>query len=647
MRPVFALALLAAFFAPPQQEDWCDEMKKMDDDLNKIQGPLYLLRSLRQETQRACKALDDSRLDLADRHLLRLAQVSRPYNENHANRVVAIALALRGEVRAEGAARVLAVADDLKQGRTKEAQARIEDALATPYLATTYAAEFDRLREWLKKPPDPAAVEAELARWRSLKPPGVATGCATCGGAGESDCATCQAGTIAQPCRTCSGKGQGACSLCNGKGKLVHGGFGGELRLLIEKDFKAKIIHEGKTRIATYDAQRIFWNLRTCAGTGKVEIRTSTTPLDPNKAAGGAKTLALTCGQVYDQLKLYVFNGRARIFTSEKDKDVLTPEQAKRFFAEYEKCRDGFIPCASCEGRREGTCGPCGGKGKRVGACAECAGSGSTSCAACRTSGDSSWLAAKIPPARVPALGACLDAHVKALQGWQERRAKERARREQVRGQLAEAKKGLDPTAKLTPEFVNVTCGKCAGKGAACEECWGVGRREYFPGTPVHDRYAAAKKLEEQLALLSKASHGVSSAEIQLYIADNSVDKDFKMPGAAKDAPPPPPPAKGVGSGIGGKIADLPADLQEKIKKADLLHQDGKKAFEKASAAGDDNEKRKDEAVKAKNNFREAQALYAFVQEFLDESGIDTPRELVDKVSTNLQALKLARNMAF
>jgi len=250
----------------------------------------------------------------------------------------------------------------------------------------------------------------------------------------------------------------------------------------------------------------------------------------------------------------------------------------------------------------------------------------------------------------VPALGGCLDAHVKALQGWQERRAKERARREQVRGQLAEAKKGLDPTAKLTPEFVNVPCGKCAGKGAACEECWGVGRREYFPGTPVHDKYSAAKKLEEQFALLSKASHGVSSAEIQLYIADNSVDKDFKMPGPAKDAPEPPPSppkTKGVGSGIGGKIADLPADLQERVLKADLHHENGKKAFERASAAGDDNEKRKDEAVKAKNHFRDAQSLYAFVQEFLDESGIDTPRELVDKVSTNLQALKLARNMAF
>jgi hypothetical protein len=77
------------------------------------------------------------------------------------------------------------------------------------------------------------------------------------------------------------------------------------------------------------------------------------------------------------------------------------------------------------------------------------------------------------------------------------------------------------------------------------------------------------------------------------------------------------------------------------------MHEDGKKAYERAAGAGDDNEKRKDEAVKAKHLFRDAQALYAFVQEFLDEACIDTPRELVEKISTNLQALKLARALAF
>src|SRR5262245_41499240 len=123
MKALLAVALFALAAAPVQQEDWLDEMRKMDDVVNKVQGPTYLLRSLRQEMLRACKALDESRLDLADRHLLRLAHVSRPYNDAHAQRVVGIAHALRNEIRLEGVTRVQAVADLLKAGKTKEAEA--------------------------------------------------------------------------------------------------------------------------------------------------------------------------------------------------------------------------------------------------------------------------------------------------------------------------------------------------------------------------------------------------------------------------------------------------------------------------------------------------------------------------------------------
>lgn len=652
MKSILLLPLLALLVAPPQQEDWCEELKKMDDNVNQIQGPTYLLRSLRQEMQRAIQALEDSRLDLADRHLMRLAQVSRPYNENHANQVVAIALALRGEIRTEGTARVLSVAEDLKAGKSKDAEAKIDDAVNTPYLATTYRAEFERLREWLKKPPEPAVLDAELARWRGLMPPGAASTCATCKATGEVDCTACLGGTVAQACRNCTGSGQAACPLCAGKGRLSHGGFGGDLRLVIDKEFSGKIKHKGKWRVAIFHPQRIFWFLKPCSGAGRCDLRTSTTPLDPNKPAGDSGTYVLPCTEILDQIKNYVFTGKARIFTSDKDKDVLTVEQAKLFFTEYEKCRDGFIPCDACEGKLAGRCGPCGGKGMRLGACSTCAGSGSSACLACRASGDSSWLAAKLPANRVPALGSCLDAHIKALKDWQVQRAKERAKREQVRSRLGEARKGIDPTAKLTPDFVNVVCSKCEGKrdrSEKCEDCWGAGRREYFPGTPIYEKYAAVKKLEEQFVQLSKASHGVSADAIRLRIEDDSV-KDFKMPPVSKE-PEPAPPANprpgGVGSGIGGKIADLPEDLRERIAKADNQHQEGKKAFGAAVNAGDDNQKRKDEAVRAKNCFRQAQALYTFVQEFLDEAGIDTPRELLDKVSVNQQALKLARSMAF
>jgi len=646
MKALLVPALLAAILAPQEQEDWREEMKKMGEDVTKISGPTYLLRSLRQEMLRSTKALDESKLDLADRHFLRLAQVSRTYNPNHANQVVSIALALRGEIRFEGAALAAAVAEDLKQGRAKEAQARIDNAVATAHLATTYMAEVERLREWVKKPPEPAAVEAEIARWRAMMPPGSLSSCVPCKGTGEADCEACLSGTVAQTCRNCTGKGQASCAHCSGKGKIVHAGYGGDLRFLIEKSFKAYVVVNGKRRLADIHPQRMFWTLKPCKGTGKCEIRSSSTPLDPNKAAGQGGKFELTCAELFDQIKVNVFNGKAKMYTSDKDKDLLTPEQAKRFFAEYEKCSGGHLTCDACEGKQSGKCGPCGGVGMRLGACSTCNGAGSTPCPTCLTSGDSSWLAAKIPATRVPALGSCLDTHVKALQDWHEKRAKERARREQVRVRLAEARKGLDPTAKLTAEYVNVTCVKCSGKGGSCEECWGAGRREYYPGTPTHDKYAAAKKLEEQFVQLAKASYGVSTAEIQLRIEDSSID-EFKIPPAAPVEPPKPPKPAGVGSGIGGKIADLMPELQERIAKADAMHEQGKQAYERAAAAGEDNEKRKDEAVKAKNLFRDAQSLYAFVQEFLDEAGTDTPRELVDKVSTNLQALKMARNMAF
>src|SRR5262245_2053780 len=299
MKAALALSLLALLLTPAQQEDWGEELKKMSEDVNKVQGSLYLLRSLRQEMLRAIKALDESRLDLADRHLLRLAHVSRPYNAGHANQVVAIALALRGEVRAEGEARVAAIAEDLKQGRAKEAQAKIDDAIKTPYLATTYGAEFERLKEWLKKPPDPAAVEAEIARWRVLMPPGSVSACGPCKGTGESDCALCQSGTVAQTCRNCSGKGQGPCADCSGKGKLVHGGYAGDLRFVIEKEFKAYVVVNGKKRLATLNPQRIFWTVKPCSGTGKCDVTSSTTPLDPNKPAGQSGTFKLTCAEFF------------------------------------------------------------------------------------------------------------------------------------------------------------------------------------------------------------------------------------------------------------------------------------------------------------------------------------------------------------
>ncbi|HEU4339324.1 MAG TPA: hypothetical protein VFS19_04585 [Planctomycetota bacterium] len=645
MKLAFGFAIVALLIAPAQDENWLEELRKMDDQVNAVHGPLYVLRSLRQEMQRALKALDESRLDAVDRHLLRLAHVSRPYNENHANQIVALAIALRGETRSDGAALVAAVAEDLKQGRTKEAQARVDEALKAPFLATTHRAEIERLNAWVKKAPDSKALEAELARWTALMPPGYALACAACGSKGEADCTLCSTGLVMQSCRTCSGKGLGACALCAGKSKLSHGGFAGDIILRIDKLFRYKVA--GEKGIRRVDPQRIFWNLTPCGGKGRVRLKAYSVYFDPKLKADPPVDLMIPCTEIFAQMKANVFNGKAKIFAHPKeDKNEMTVEQAQRFFEEYEKCEAGKLACDSCDGKGQGMCRPCTGKGLRLGPCSGCAGAGAAGCSTCKVSGDSSWLAAKVEPKRLGVMGKCLDAHVRALQVWQDKRSVARARREQVRGQLVDARKGIEPDAKLTTDFVNVKCDKCAGRGGACEACWGVGRREYFAGTPVHDKYLKVKKLEEQFALLSRASLGVSSDEIQLVIKDEYIDSGFQLPKAA-EVPPPPPPKPGVGSGIGGKIADLPQELRDAIAKADQLHQDGKKSYDLAVAAGDDNEKRKAEAVRAKDCFKQAAELYGKTLETLDEQGINTPAELNEKYNLNLQALKLARNMAF
>jgi hypothetical protein len=97
-----------------------------------------------------------------------------------------------------------------------------------------------------------------------------------------------------------------------------------------------------------------------------------------------------------------------------------------------------------------------------------------------------------------------------------------------------------------------------------------------------------------------------------------------------------------VGSGIGGDISRLPEELRTKLAEADKLHEEGKAALMKAKAS-DDNAVWQSEAKKAVKCFWDAQMIYGQVQDTLDERGIDVPRALVDKISTNQQALVMAR----
>jgi len=636
------------------QDDPYEGLKKLDSITAPHLGRSLLLEAYQSEMKRSLRALEESKLDAVDRHLLRVAELSGPYNPDHSRLVVTIVLALRAEVRSEGAALVRAVADDLGKGRAADAKARIEEALKTPHLAVTHRAEIERLNAWRTAPPTPAAVEAEVARWYALMPPGYKSACAACSARGETDCASCQGGVVAQACRMCSGKGEGPCGLCTGKGTLAHSGFNGEIMLKLEKEVRIPFRkRRGRTTYKVYEPQHLYWSFKPCDGKGNFKLKTESKPLDPKIKPAAPTDEDLDCNDLFEQLKNFVFTGKAKVFMGENEaSDAITVEQAKKLFADYEKCKDGRIPCDACEGKASGKCASCAGKGSRLGPCGECRGAGANLCAGCGTAPDSAWLKKLIPPELVPALKDGLAKHARALSDWHERRAQARARREEFRARLAEARKGLDPTARLTESALNIACTACQGKKPECPECWGSGRREYYPGTPMHGRYAAARKLEEQLAVLQTASLGVSSKEVEIYVDDVFFKRAFRLPEASEGKPPEPappaapePPKGKGGSGIGGRIEDLSKEHQESIKKADGLHEEGKVALDKAKKT-EDNEVWRTESKKAIKLLWEAQAAYAGAQWELEEKGIDIPQALVDKIRVNLEALGLARKQS-
>ena len=67
MKSLLAALTAALLLAPVQEEDWLEELRKMDEQVNAIKGPTYVMFSLRQEMARALKALDESRLDAVER----------------------------------------------------------------------------------------------------------------------------------------------------------------------------------------------------------------------------------------------------------------------------------------------------------------------------------------------------------------------------------------------------------------------------------------------------------------------------------------------------------------------------------------------------------------------------------------------------
>lgn len=646
----FAVALAGS---TARQDDPVAALKALPPEKAETEGKRILLESLARDFSEGLKALEEGRLAAFETRLLRAAHLSRPYSDEHARRLGRFVLAVRHDVRERGAALARAVAADVAQRKVDAAAKRIDDALHGP-LGKEFREPIARLKEWLKTPPEPQAVEAEVTFWRGARPASIRPSCSACSEAGETDCGACLTGFIAQSCRTCSGKGSGPCVLCNGTGALPHGGCAGRFDIIIEKPIRVqKIIRRRKVAVV-FHPQVLTWVLGPCDGKGHVSLRTESRPDDPNVPAQPPQHLNKDCNELHQELKTFVFTGRAKVeqvrSSDPTKRSPLPPAAARRLFTDYEKCNAGRVPCDRCRGKKTGTCEPCGGKGSRPGPCSDCAGLAVRPCETCGQSGDSEWLAKRLPSERVPGLREALGEHAEKLAAWHDRRVRQLARLEQVKLRFEEARRGIEPTARIEADYVNLPCERCKGKGGSCEDCWGSGRIEYYDGTPEYAKYAAFKKLSDQMEEMAKASQ-TPAPGLSLDALIGPEPAARKPPPPRETPPPPPPPdpppaaSRGVGSGIGGEISDLPADIQEMIAKADALHEEGKGHLERAKNNAD-TDVWVEESKKAVEKLREAQTLYATAQETLDERGIDTPKALLEKFRINMQALVIARKQA-
>jgi hypothetical protein len=458
------------------------------------------------------------------------------------------------------------------------------------------------------------------------------TGCATCKGLGAAACSACQAGLVLGPCTRCESKGSVPCLLCDGSGTLTHHGYKGTLVLVAEHPVSVHIKNDkGKTVRATLDPQTLTYQMNVCSG-GSFALQTESV-----NSKTGAKTTGSTnqpCSKFWSEMKLFVFNGRAKIKVN-NNKGQLTPlssQGARRFFGDYEICTAGHVTCDRCTGKRTDSCMVCQGKGKAMVACDKCEGAGMIACASCKGYGDSSWIAKVLPAA--PLLSKALLDHATYIKTWIDESQRRANRQTDLARRLEEAKKGTDPTAKVTPDFVDIVCPKCKGNGGECEECWGAGRREYYEGTAQYERYALVEKLSRQVSELAKTP--VTPLALPPLPESEGAAPVVQGPRPAPAVPQPlpagPPPA-----GLA-----IPKTVEEMVKKADDFHESGKGHLEKSKAASD-NATWIDEGMKALSDFKNAQILYTAAQEKLDESGSMVPRALLDKFRTNMQGLVMAR----
>jgi hypothetical protein len=459
------------------------------------------------------------------------------------------------------------------------------------------------------------------------------TGCATCKGAGGAPCTACQGGLTLGPCTLCETKGSIPCMLCDGSGTLEHRGYKGALVIVAEHEVTVMTKDaKGKSVRARLNPQTLTYTMSPCSG-GSFALQTESV-----LTKTGAKTTGSAnqpCSKFWSEMKMFVFSGKTKIKVN-NNKGQLTPISgagARRFLADYETCSGGKVPCDRCAGKKTESCALCQGRGKAMVPCDKCEGAAMIACATCKGYGDSAWLASLVPAIAAPSLGKVLSDQAAVLKAWIDDRQRRANRQTDLTRRLEEAKKGLDPTAKLTPDYVDIVCPRCKGSGE-CEDCWSAGRREYYEGTAQYERYALVEKLTRQLEDLAKTPlpapplGPLPESELP-NLAQNPAPKPATPPSALPAGPPP------------SSLA-MPKSVEEMIKKADDLHESGKGHLEKSKAASD-NATWIDEGMKALSDFKNAQILYTAAQEKIDETGATVPRALLDKFRTNMQGLVMAR----
>jgi hypothetical protein len=462
------------------------------------------------------------------------------------------------------------------------------------------------------------------------QPRKIPTGCATCKGLGAAACTACQAGLALGPCVRCESKGAVPCLLCDGSGQLDHHGYKGTLVLVAEHPASVMIKNDkGKTVRATLNPQTLTYQMGLCSS-GSFPLQTESV-----NAKTGEKTTGSVnqpCTKFWSEMKLFVFNGKAKIKVN-NNKGQLTPissSGARRFFGGYEICSNGHVSCDRCLGKKSDTCSVCRGSGKALIACEKCEGAAMIACASCKGYGDAAWLAKLLPSA--PSLSKALVDQAGEIKAWIDERQRRANRQLDLSRRLEEAKKGIDPSAKVSPDVVDVACTRCKGNASDCEECWGTGRREFTEGTATFERYHLVEKLTRQVADLAKtpaatlALPPLPESEAAVAVAPQP------RPVVPQPLPAGPPP-----SGLA-----IPKTVEEMIKKADEFHESGKTHLEKSKAASD-NATWIDEGMKALSDFKNAQILYTAAQEKLDETGATVPRTLLDKFRINMQGLVMAR----